>query len=81
MTPPRGIRVTWTDVASETTYNIQRCLAGRSCTFAALVSNLPADTTFFDDTVPAAGAYAYRVQACNAGGCSGWVVTTTVTVP
>jgi hypothetical protein len=82
--PPRGVRVTWTDVATETGYNIQRCQVGRACIYAPLVSNLPADTTFYDDTISAAspaGIYTYRVQACNSGGCSAWVNTNNVTVP
>ncbi|MEO8751326.1 MAG: hypothetical protein ABI624_01480 [Casimicrobiaceae bacterium] len=82
--PPRGIRVTWTDVATETGYNIQRCQVGRACSYAPIVSNLPANTTFYDDTISAAspaGVYSYRVQACNSGGCSAWVNTNNVTVP
>jgi hypothetical protein len=77
----RLVRVTWTDVANETAYNVQRCRVGWGCTFTALASNLPAGATQLDDTVPGAGTYGYRVQACNAGGCSPWATTANIAVP
>jgi len=81
---PRMVRVTWANVASETGYNVERCLANRSCTYAPVASNLPADTTTYDDTItPAnpAGPYSYRVRACNATGCSAWATAPNVNVP
>ncbi len=81
----RVVRVSWANVAGETSYSIERCLlSGRQCSYGALASGLAADTTSFDDTVAAnapAGAYAYRVQACNGTGCSGWAPTNAVNVP
>ena len=81
---PRMVRVTWANVASETGYNVERCLANRSCTYAPVASNLPADTTTYDDTITAAnpaGPYSYRVRACNATGCSAWATAPNVNVP
>jgi hypothetical protein len=81
----RVVRVSWTNVAGETSYSIERCLlSGRQCIYGALASGLAADTTSFDDTVAAsapAGAYAYRVRACNGTGCSAWAPTNAVNVP
>ncbi|MFO1323276.1 MAG: hypothetical protein U1F15_04345 [Burkholderiales bacterium] len=82
---PRVVRVTWTDVGTETLYNLQRCTySSRGCTFANVATNLPANTTSFDDAIAPANppaSYMYRVQACNTTGCSAWVTTATVFVP
>ena len=80
----RVVRVTWTNVANETGYNVERCLAIRSCAFVSVAANRPADTTSYDDTIPAAspaGPYTYRVRACNATGCSAWATAANVNVP
>ena len=64
--------------------NVERCLATRACTYASVAANRPADTTTYDDTIPAAssaGPYSYRIQACNASGCSGWATAANVNVP
>lgn len=70
----RKIHVTWTDVANETRYEVQRCLRRffSSCSFSTIASNVPSNTTFIDNTVTSAGTYRFRVRACNAGGCSGY---------
>ena len=76
------MRVTWTDVAGETRYDIERCtLAGRKCNFAPLVGNLPANVVAHDDVLAAAGSFGYRVRACNGNGCSAWAPTEIVAVP
>jgi hypothetical protein len=80
----RTVRVTWTNVASETGYNIERCLATRTCTYVSVAANRPADTTTYDDVIPVAsgsGPYSYRVQACNATGCSTFATAANVNVP
>jgi hypothetical protein len=53
---------------------VQRCLRRffSSCSFSTIASNVPPNTTFIDNTVTSAGTYRFRVQACNAGGCSGY---------
>jgi len=79
----RTIRVTWTDVAGETGYNVERCAALRNCTPVRVATGLPAGTTAFDDIIAAgasAGPYSYRVQACNASGCSSWTGSSRITV-
>ena len=79
---PRVVRVTWTDVPTETRYDIERCtLAGRKCNFAPLVGNLPANVVAHDDVLAAAGSFGYRVRACNGNGCSAWAPTEIVAVP
>ena len=78
-----NVRVTWTNVAGETSYNVQRCLPMLKCSYAAVASNVPADTTFFDNATSGTPGtiYTYRVQACNGAGCSAWAVTNNVTLP
>jgi hypothetical protein len=80
----RTVRVTWTNVASETGYNVERCLATRTCTYVSVAANRPANTTTYDDVIPlssGSGPYSYRVQACNASGCSAFAIAANVNVP
>ena len=79
---PRVVRVGWLDVAGESSYALQRCVqSGRFCNYATVAPALPADTVSFDDAVGAAGKYFYRLQACNAQGCSAYATAVPVTVP
>ena len=78
------IRVTWTNVASETSYVIDRCQPNPfsgSCTLYTNVTTVTADTTFIDDAPGAPSRYAYRVQACNGIGCSAYALTNMVNLP
>jgi len=82
ITAPRTVQVTWTDVGSETSYVIERCIqAARTCTYAVIAPNVAANTTQYVDALASAGVYVYRVKACNAGGCSGPAVTNGLVVP
>jgi hypothetical protein len=77
------IRVTWTDVGSQTHYQVQGCrraLFG-GCLFSSIASNVGADTTFIDKKVWSPGTYGFRVRACNDVGCSAYVHASDVTVP
>lgn len=67
-----AIHLTWTDTASnEQNVRIERCLGGR-CTPGYLTS-VPADTTSYTDTgLVRSTTYRYRLQACNAVGCSAY---------
>lgn len=79
-----AIRVTWTDVAGETGYNVERCAKGRSCLPARVATELPAGTATFDDILAAgapAGPYSYLVQACNVSGCSRWTGSPRIAAP
>ncbi|MFO1314450.1 MAG: hypothetical protein U1F58_02510 [Burkholderiales bacterium] len=79
---PRVIRVSWPDVAGESSYDLQRCMqGGRSCSFVTVNPALPANTTSYDDPVGAAGTYRYQVRACNTGSCSAYTPTAAVAVP
>lgn len=82
---PRVVRVAWTDVAAEASYEVQRCLiTPRGCFYAIVVAVPVADSTTYDDFVPGgspAGNYRYQVRACNGLGCSAWVMTAPVLVP
>lgn len=79
----RTVRVTWTNVANETSYKIERCVSGPLCAFTSVAPNVPADTTSYDDAVGAGPRtwFLYRVAACNAAGCSAWVTSPPVVVP
>jgi hypothetical protein len=84
LTGPRVVRVSWANVAGESRFEVQRCgYAGRICSFADVATNVPADATYFDDTVALpnlVGIYNYRVRACNGNGCSAWAPTNAVFV-
>jgi len=77
----RTFRIGWTDVAGETRYEVERCVSGRACAYVSVASNVPANAASYDDLVPAAGLYAYRVRACNGTGCSAWAATTALRAP
>jgi len=70
--------VTWTAVAGATIYTLQEQVNGGSW-----VSVQSAGATTWNTSGRGNGTYAYRVEACNAGGCSAWsgVGTMTITLP
>jgi hypothetical protein len=75
---PLQARVSWVDGSNETRYEVRRCRVFFSlCLSLATVTvgpgHLPADSLFFDNVVPAAGAYRYSVRGCNTAGCTAWV--------
>lgn len=79
----RTVRVGWTNVAGETGYNVERCVGSRTCTFVRVASNVAADVLSYDDSIAPgnpAGAYTYRVQACNGAACSAWTMAPAVAV-
>lgn len=82
---PGVVRVSWPDVAGETTYDVQRCVVLKgACSFAPLASGRPANSTSFDDAIPGAlrpNTFRYRVAACNPSGCSAWAASSGVLVP
>jgi hypothetical protein len=66
--------VSWTDVATETGYYVERC-SGANCStgFTVVGNSLPADTIIFNDTGLTLGTtYGYRVRAHNDGGYSSY---------
>jgi hypothetical protein len=70
----RKIHVTWSNVADETGYEVQRCQRSfsGSCSFSTVAANVPPNTTSIDNTVTSGGTYRFRVRACNANGCSAY---------
>lgn len=70
--PGAQIRVAWTDNApNETSLRIERSTGTRNN--YALLTTLPANMIVYTDTtVTVDTTYWYRVQACNADGCSAW---------
>jgi hypothetical protein len=67
------MHVAWTDVSSETGYQIQRRQqSGTTYTAWSTPIDRYMDVTSIEDYVPAGGVYQYRVRACNAGGCSAY---------
>jgi hypothetical protein len=78
----RTVQVTWTDVADETRYEVQRCRRSFiSCSFSTIASNVAAGTTLLDNTVTSSGTYRFRVRACNAKGCSAYTQAPDLAVP
>ena len=79
------VRVTWSNVAAETNYVVDRCQGspfGGGCLIYVNVATPAADTTFFDNAGGTSRAtYIYRVQACNGNGCSQYAFTNSVTLP
>ncbi len=64
------IRLTWTDAAGETRYDLRRSLRPdfrRDVASFTLTANT---TTFTDTNLQRGKAYFYRLRACNAVGCS-----------
>ena len=71
------IRVSWTDnSASETGFRIERKTTGGF----SQVATVGIDQTSYSDTgLSPETSYAYRVRACNTGGCSGYTAETGAT--
>lgn len=69
--------VSWTAVTGATYYNLQEQVGGN---WSTVQSN---SATSWGASGRGNGTYGYRVQACNAGGCSGWsgVSSTTILLP
>jgi YD repeat-containing protein len=67
--------VSWTSVATATSYTLQQQVNGGSWTTAQSTSAIS-----WSASGESNGTYAYRVAACNAAGCSAWSSTSTTTV-
>ena len=73
------IVLSWSDLADEQGYTLDRC-QGSGCTSFVTLATLPAGSTSYIDTRLAAGTtYSYRLQAFNPGGSSAWSNTATAT--
>jgi serine protease AprX len=73
------IVLTWSDLADEQGYTLDRC-QGAGCTSFVTVATLPAGNTSYADTGLDAGTtYTYRLQAFNTGGTSAWSNTASAT--
>src|SRR6185437_10231121 len=70
--------VSWTGVSGAASYNLQQRINSDSWTTVASPTG-----TSWAASGKATGNYGYRVQSCNAGGCSAWsaTATTVVTIP
>ncbi|MFQ6172701.1 S8 family serine peptidase [Oryzobacter sp. R7] len=73
-----AILLTWTDASSnEQNFRIERCLGGR-CT-PSYLTTVPAGTTSYTDGgLVRSTTFRYRLQACNAVGCSAYTPIVTV---
>ncbi|WP_249474657.1 RHS repeat protein [Luteimonas galliterrae] len=67
--------VSWTAVATSTSYTLQRSVNGGAWSNRYSGANLS-----FNESGLGAGSYGYRVQACNGSGCSAFSATKTTTV-
>lgn len=76
-----GINLAWTDSATnETGFRVERCSGAACTTFAAVDTNLAANSVAFSDTgLTASTSYSYRVRAFNATDTSAWSTTATAT--
>jgi subtilisin family serine protease len=80
------IDLSWTDgSANEAWFQLQRSYRDASGTLVGWTTlpNRPANSTSYVDSVGVAGGhpYIYRLQACNAGGCSAYAYSPYVTTP
>jgi fibronectin type 3 domain-containing protein len=74
------VNLAWTDnSATEDSVRIERQVNGGA--FARIAAPGANTTAYGDNTVTADGIYGYRVQACNAGGCSAFTAVATDTTP
>lgn len=74
------VNLSWTDTASnETGFKIERSASGGA--FTQIATAGANSTAYFDTSVSAGIAYAYRVLANNSSGNSGYSNTATVTTP
>jgi titin len=78
---PRAITLTWTDVANETGYVIERRIDGTTAAFAAVGETGANVTTFSQDGLLAGKTYLYRVRSRNALGTSEPSVAAAVATP
>ena len=67
--------VSWSAVSGATEYRLEESANGGTWTQVSASSS-----TSYAASGRASGSYAYRLQACNAAGCSGYSATSTVTV-
>jgi YD repeat-containing protein len=70
-----SVTVSWATASGATSYVLQQQLNGGSWTQAYSGSATSKALSGLGD-----GSYVYRVQACNANGCSGWETSGTLTV-
>ena len=67
--------VSWTSVATATSYSLKEQINGGSWTIVQ-----SSNATNWGAAGQSDGTYAYQVQACNGGGCGAWSSTSTTTV-
>lgn len=81
---PTSIRLTWTDIGPETSFQLQRAMQNPDGSWPAYasVATLAANLRAFDDTGLLSGrVYGYRLRACNLSGCSAWAESNTPRTP
>ncbi|MCC6652382.1 MAG: T9SS type A sorting domain-containing protein [Candidatus Eisenbacteria bacterium] len=68
-----AVSLAWTDNATtETSYEVERSVAGPGGPFAPLATLAPNSTSYTDGAVSPLSEYCYRVRATNSGGSSLW---------
>jgi YD repeat-containing protein len=70
-----AIGISWAAATYATSYTLEQSLNGGA--YAAIYSGAATSNSF---SVGATGSYTYRVKACNANGCSGYVTSGAVAV-
>jgi predicted phage tail protein len=75
------VTVTWTNVANETSYTVQRATNAGFTTGLNTTTGIAANTTSLQQTLKRGTTVWYRVQAVNATGPSAWSNAISVTTP
>src|SRR4051794_23318044 len=81
VTDALAVKLTWTNVANETLYSVERRVDGTTVPFQPIATR-PADAnSYVDDAVEAGKTYLYRVRAANQGGNSAFSNIVAVAIP
>jgi serine protease len=81
---PTSIQLTWADGSvNETGFTVSRrtYTAGNWGAWSNVGTSGTNATSFTNGTLTAGTNYQYRIRACNASGCSAWVIGTAVSIP
>ena len=71
-----SLKLTWQDTSNnEDEFRIERSLTGTTLSFARIATPPANATTHTDTGLPENTSYTYRIQACNAAGCSAFSAT------
>lgn len=76
--PTNGVRLTWTNVAGETGYEVERALDGTA--FARVATSAADDTSWGNTSLTSGATYAYRVRAITGSTPGAWSHEVSITL-